>query len=110
METMPRRCATVPLPWGLLPLCALVLLAGDAFCRAFLPVALANTAYAAPGLGERVFLRFLAGGLIVGWWALVLAELGQFSAAAVHLYTASGAVLDSAAGPSTSTVVAAIPR
>ena len=73
------------MPWGLLPLSLLVLLAGDAFCRALLPVTLVNTTYRAPGLGERVFLRCLAGGLIVGWWGLLLAELGRFSAGAVLL-------------------------
>jgi hypothetical protein len=69
----------------LLPICALVLLAGDAFCRCFLPVAPANLACLAPGPGERLFQRFLAGGLIVGWWALLLAELGQFGAGTVIL-------------------------
>ncbi len=73
------------MPWGLLPLGLLVLLAGEAFCRAFMPVSLVNTAYPAPGFGERVFVRCLAGGLIVGWWGLLLAELGLFSARAVLL-------------------------
>jgi hypothetical protein len=73
------------LPWGLLPLCALVLLAGEAFCRLFLPVAPVGGACPAPGPGERLFQRCLAGGLIVGWWALVLAELGWFGAGAVVL-------------------------
>ncbi|MFN8513440.1 MAG: hypothetical protein U0841_12790 [Chloroflexia bacterium] len=47
-----RRCATVPLPWGFLPLCAIVLLAGDAFCRSFLPVAPVGSTYPAPGPGN----------------------------------------------------------
>ncbi|HEX5504060.1 MAG TPA: hypothetical protein VFW96_15645 [Thermomicrobiales bacterium] len=36
-----------------------------------------------PGPGERLLLRFLGGGLLVGWWALVLAEAGVFGRGAV---------------------------
>lgn len=50
-----------------------------------MPVALANSVYTAPGFGERALIRCLAGSLIVGWWGLVLAELGRFSAGAVIL-------------------------
>lgn len=37
----------------------------------------------APEFGERLFLRIFGGMLLVGWWALALAELGAFSATGV---------------------------
>src|SRR5205814_6049072 len=79
-----RRCATIPPPWGLLTLGLLVLLPGDALYRALFP-ALLSAGACPPGPGERLFLRVLGGALIVGWWALVLAEVGVFGAGTVLL-------------------------
>lgn len=43
-----------------------------------MPVRPGGAACALVGFGERVFLRLLAGALVVGWWGLVLAEAGWF--------------------------------
>ena len=44
-------------------------------------------------LGEGLFLRFFAGGLFVGWWALVLAERGQFGRGSVLVGVAACSLL-----------------
>ena len=41
---------------------------------------------------EAIFLRFFGGALLVGWWALVLAEAGRFGATGVLLGVAVGSV------------------
>ncbi len=81
--SLTRRCATIPPPWGLLALGALVLLPGDALYRLlFTPTA---GAARPPGPGERLLLRALIGVVLVGWWALALAEAGAFAAPGVVL-------------------------
>lgn len=77
-----RRCATIPPPWGLLTLGLLVLLPGDALYRLLFPAAAARLARRP---AEALFLRFLGGALLVGWWALLLAETGAFAAWSVLL-------------------------
>ena len=64
----------------MLPLILLALLAGDAFCRYLLPLGAVGGACPLAGFGDRIFVRCLAGSLIVGWWGLVLAEIGRFGA------------------------------
>jgi hypothetical protein len=41
---------------------------------------------------EALFLRFFGGALLVGWWALILAELGWFGATGVLLGVAIGSI------------------
>lgn len=75
------------MPWGLLTLGLLILLPGDALYRLLFrsPSTAATGGFRALSLGERLLLRLLGGVLLTGWWGLLLAELGSFSAWTVAL-------------------------
>jgi len=80
-----RRCATIPPPWGLLTLGLLTLIPGDAFCRLFFASPRASVKHLALTFGEGLFLRLFSGILLVGWWAVTLAEAGYFGRGGVLL-------------------------
>lgn len=70
------RCTTIPAPWGLLTIGALILVLGDALYRVLFVPTVSHTILLTPG--ERLVLRLFGGLLVTGWWALLLAELGKF--------------------------------
>ncbi len=68
----------------MLTLGLLTILPGDAFCRLFFSNLPHPQSFALID-SERLFLRFFSGTLLVGWWALLLAEIGWFSRPTVLL-------------------------
>lgn len=70
------RCTTIPAPWGLLTIGALILVLGDALYRVLFVPTVSHTILLTPG--ECLVLRLFGGLLVTGWWALLLAELGKF--------------------------------